>query len=166
MSIEVETVEEKVEDTTKIVPFNYGDNLVRTINENDELYWVAKDVCDILGYTKVDRALSKLDADEKDTQILSTPGGNQKMSVINESGLYSLKQLAEIPIVFSSWVVHLLAVSSSSSFSLAEKNFSTLLFASFSEINKLDSIKEEKASSSFSDVSKINLISLSASSSK
>ena len=55
-----------------------------------EPLWVAKDICDALGYAKVDRALVKLDDDEKGAQILSTLRGEQQMSVINESGLYTL----------------------------------------------------------------------------
>ena len=75
-----------------ITPFGYDDKLIRVITDETtgEPLWVAKDVCDVLEYAKVDRALAKLDADEKGTQILSTLGGEQKMSVINESGLYNL----------------------------------------------------------------------------
>jgi hypothetical protein len=80
----------------EVIPFDYGDNLVRTISENGEFFWVAKDVCDILGYKEVPKTLTKLDADEKDTKIIRTLGGNQKMSVINESGLYSLISLDNI----------------------------------------------------------------------
>ncbi len=73
--------------------FNNGDNEIRVVMDETtgEPLWVAKDICDALGYVKVDRALVKLDDDdERDTQILSTLRGEQQMSVINESGLYTL----------------------------------------------------------------------------
>jgi prophage antirepressor-like protein len=74
------------------ITFVYGDNLVRVVKDekNGEPLWVAKDICECLDLKDINRSLSKLDEDEKGTQILSTLGGNQKMSVINESGLYNL----------------------------------------------------------------------------
>jgi prophage antirepressor-like protein len=80
------------EKQNQIIPFGYGDNLVRVVKDekNGEPLWVAKDICECLDLKDVNRSLSKLDDDEKGTQILSTLGGNQKMSVINESGLYNL----------------------------------------------------------------------------
>ena len=50
----------------------------------------AKDICDALEYKEVSKTLSKLDDDEKGTKRILTPGGEQKMSVINESGLDTL----------------------------------------------------------------------------
>ena len=75
----------------EIILFGYGDSLVRVVqNENGEPLWVAKDICDILEYREVSKTLSKLDDDEKGTKIIRTLGGDQEMSVINESGLYNL----------------------------------------------------------------------------
>lgn len=65
---------------------------VRTILIGDEPYFVGKDVANILGYSKPRNAIaSHVDAeDKKDAPIQGTLGGMQNMTVINESGLYSL----------------------------------------------------------------------------
>jgi prophage antirepressor-like protein len=94
----------------KITPFNYGDNLIRVVDDEitGEPLWVAKDVCNVLDLKDVNRTLSKLDEDEKGTQTLSTLGGMQKMSVINEAGLYNLIFRSNKPEAkpFKRWVTH------------------------------------------------------------
>lgn len=47
-------------------------------------------MAEALGYRNAPDASRHLDADEKGTQILRTPGGDQKLTTINESGLYAL----------------------------------------------------------------------------
>ena len=65
---------------------------VRTMEINGEPYFVGKDVAEILGYTKARNAIaSHVDSeDKKDAPIQGDLGGTQEMTVINESGLYSL----------------------------------------------------------------------------
>jgi prophage antirepressor-like protein len=70
--------------------FNYQGNQVRTIIENGEPLFVAKDVCDILDLGDVSRAVGRLDDDEKGTSSIRTLGGQQEMLTVNEPGLYSL----------------------------------------------------------------------------
>jgi anti-repressor protein len=67
-----------------------GGHVVRTVVIGGEPHFVAKDVCDVLGLEQVSRALDRLDDDERGVTSMHTPGGVQQMSVINESGLYSL----------------------------------------------------------------------------
>ncbi|MCP4104343.1 MAG: hypothetical protein GY749_02225 [Desulfobacteraceae bacterium] len=75
----------------ELIPFNYEDKEVRVItDDNGTPWWVAKEVCDILELEKIDSAIRGLDDDEKGTHKVSTPGGPQDMSIINESGLYNL----------------------------------------------------------------------------
>lgn len=76
----------------KIIPFNYGDNLIRVINDETtgEPMWVAKDVCAVLGYSNPREALRKLDDDERGVSEILTPSGIQEMNCINEAGLYNL----------------------------------------------------------------------------
>lgn len=70
--------------------FNFNGNAVRTTkDEKGEPWFVAKDVADILGYGKTEAMTRRMDDDEKDATICSTLGGEQKMTVINESGLYN-----------------------------------------------------------------------------
>jgi len=70
--------------------FSYEGNQVRTVQIDGQPWWVAKDVCDAFGETNRNRALQSLEDDEKGGTQLSTPGGLQNFTIINESGLYSL----------------------------------------------------------------------------
>ncbi len=63
---------------------------VRTIAKDGEIWFVAKDVCDAFGESNRNRAMQPIDEDEKGYTQMTTPGGNQKVAVVNESGLYSL----------------------------------------------------------------------------
>ena len=78
--------------TSEIKLFNYGDNAVRTIEKDGEVWFVAKDVCDILEIKNSRDAISVLDDDEKLTSEIPTPsnGGHSKINFISESGLYAL----------------------------------------------------------------------------
>ena len=60
------------------------------VDEQGNPWFVAKDVCDVLGFNSTKDGTRLLDADEKGGQIVPTLGGPQNFTVINESGLYSL----------------------------------------------------------------------------
>ena len=65
---------------------------IRTMsNEQGEVLFCAKDVCDVLKHTNSRRAIAKL-VDEGDVTKRYTPttSGDQLMTFINESGLYAL----------------------------------------------------------------------------
>jgi toxin-antitoxin system, toxin component, bro family len=65
---------------------------IRTITDKQgEPWFVGKDVAEVLKYKRTADAL-KVHVDEEDKGVgeIQTPGGKQKMTVINESGLYSL----------------------------------------------------------------------------
>ena len=59
------------------------------VKEN-EIWFVAKDVCAILKLTNSRMAIQSLDEDEKGVSNSYTPGGNQEVNIISESGLYRL----------------------------------------------------------------------------
>lgn len=64
---------------------------VRTVIINDEPYFVGKDVAEILGYSNPQKAIrDHVDEEDRGVNEMDTPGGFQPMTVINESGLYSL----------------------------------------------------------------------------
>lgn len=64
---------------------------IRTQVINKEPWFVAKDVCHVLGIQNARQAMAKtLDEDEKGVYTIYTLGGAQKMNLINESGLYHL----------------------------------------------------------------------------
>lgn len=63
---------------------------IRTVNIDGEPWLVAKDICEKFGDTNYRRSVARLDHDEKGVSQIATPGGNQEMTIVNESGLYSL----------------------------------------------------------------------------
>jgi prophage antirepressor-like protein len=71
--------------------FNFEELPVRTMEIEGEPYFVAKDVADILGYSNSRKALSDhVDEEDKLTSRIVTAGQNRNVTIINESGLYSL----------------------------------------------------------------------------
>lgn len=74
-----------------VTVFNFQDqHEVRTVVRDGEPWFVAKDICDILELTDVSQTVQSLSDDEKGTYSIRTLGGNQRMSVVSESGLYAL----------------------------------------------------------------------------
>lgn len=61
---------------------------IRAVNENGEPWFVASDVSEVLGYRTAYDMTRNLFEDEKGTQIVRTPGGNQQMAIVNEPGFY------------------------------------------------------------------------------
>ncbi|MCT3188951.1 phage antirepressor [Limosilactobacillus reuteri] len=71
--------------------FNFNGQQVRTVTINDEPYFVGKDVATNLKYRQpADAIRNHVQPEDKGVYKLSTPGGEQRMTVINESGLYDL----------------------------------------------------------------------------
>lgn len=80
---------------------------VRTMLINNEPYFVGKDVASILGYKEPRSAVSKkVDEEDRGVSKIATPSGTQEMTVINESGLYSLILSSKLPSAkkFKRWV--------------------------------------------------------------
>ena len=88
--------------------FNYEENAVRVIIRDGRPWWIAKDVCDILGYSNVTKALNDhLDDDERNTLTIRYGNrGNPNVNIINESGLYCLILRSNMPKAkqFRKWV--------------------------------------------------------------
>jgi prophage antirepressor-like protein len=89
-----------------LVTFNFVSQHVRIVMCGDEPWFVAADVCDALTISNSRMALDRLDDDEKGVSSIDTPGGNQELSIINESGLYSLILTSRKPEAkkFKKWV--------------------------------------------------------------
>lgn len=80
---------------------------VRAVRVNDEPYFVGKDVAEILGYSNPRKAMiDHVDAEDKGVTKCDTLGGTQEMTIINESGLYSLILSSKLPKAkeFKRWV--------------------------------------------------------------
>ena len=84
---------------------NYGE--VRTgINEKGDVWFVAKDVCDILELADVSMSLQRLSKSQKLVQTLFVSGQNRDVWTISEGGLYELAFTSRKPIAkeFRLWV--------------------------------------------------------------
>ena len=73
-----------------LISYTFKDVEIRTTLKNDAPWFAMADVAKALNYTHTPDAVRILDEDEKDVQIMHTPSGDQKLTIINESGLYSL----------------------------------------------------------------------------
>ncbi|MCL2328941.1 MAG: hypothetical protein FWC39_10595 [Bacteroidetes bacterium] len=75
----------------KVFNFNPSNQQIRVKMINEDAFFVAKDVCSILGIKYHRDAVARLDDDEKRASVsLDTPYGNQHFTMVNESGLYAL----------------------------------------------------------------------------
>lgn len=80
---------------------------IRTLTINGEPYFVGRDVAEILGYSNSKKALADhVDEEDKGVMKCDPLGGTQEMTVINESGLYSLILGSKLPKArrFKCWV--------------------------------------------------------------
>lgn len=81
---------------------------VRALEHDGEPWFVGKDVAEALGYAKAQNAIAAHvdEEDRKVAPIQGTPGGTQEMTIINESGLYSLVLSSKLPRAkkFKRWV--------------------------------------------------------------
>lgn len=76
---------------TKPTVFSFeASNPIRAISIEGSPWFVAKDVCDALRLTNSRMAMKALDEDEKGVSSTYTLGGKQDLSIISESGLYTL----------------------------------------------------------------------------
>lgn len=80
---------------------------IRIIDKNGEPWFIGKDVAEALGYEASRNAITKhVDDEDKLTHQISASGQNRNMTVINESGLYSLILSSKLPTAkkFKRWV--------------------------------------------------------------
>ena len=80
---------------------------VRTVVKGEDVWFVAKDVCDVLVIVNATRSLSRLDEDELHSmKVADSLGRPQDTNIINESGLYSLIMTSRKPQAkaFKKWV--------------------------------------------------------------
>lgn len=87
--------------------FKYENNDVRTVDLNGEPWFVGKDVAAVLEYSNPRKALADhVDQEDKGVTKCDTLGGVQELTIINESGLYSLILSSKLPTAkqFKRWV--------------------------------------------------------------
>lgn len=90
--------------------FDFKGAALRTLtDENGEPWFVAKDVCDVLGYTNASKAISDhVDSEDKLNNESLSSLGQRGGWLVNESGLYSLVLSSKLPTAkeFKRWVTH------------------------------------------------------------
>jgi anti-repressor protein len=91
--------------------FNYESNQIRTVVKDGEPWFVAKDVCEILGLEQVSRAMDRLEDDERGLIKVTHPQNASKIievNGVNEPGLYQLIMASNKPEAkeFKRWVTH------------------------------------------------------------
>ena len=80
---------------------------IRTVTIENEPWFVGKDVAEVLGYQNGSRDINRhVDDEDKLTHQISAAGQNRNMTLINESGLYSLILSSKLPNAkkFKRWV--------------------------------------------------------------
>lgn len=90
----------------EIQQFDFRGASLRTLTDKaGEPWFVAKDVCDILGHSNVSMALDRLDDDERSKFNLGRQG---ETNIVNEAGLYVLVLGSRKPEAheFKRWVTH------------------------------------------------------------
>jgi len=91
---------------TRLIPFSFEGSEVRVLERDGEPWWVLADVCKVLEHSNSRMMADRLDADEKGVSTVYTLGGVQEMTIINESGLWSLVLTSRKPAAkrFKKWV--------------------------------------------------------------
>lgn len=91
----------------KVFTFNENNQTIRVDAEGDNLWFVAKDVCQALGIGWRGDTLAYIPEDWKGLRKFRTPGGEQQLTVISEAGMYKLAfrcQSSERADKFTNWV--------------------------------------------------------------
>lgn len=88
--------------------FNYGSANVRVVMIDNEPWFVAKDIADVLEIQNIRQVLGKLDDDEKLTYTMYTSGQNRNVTIVNEAGMYSLVLISRKSEAkqFKRWITH------------------------------------------------------------
>lgn len=89
-------------------PVTFDGHDVTVLEHSGELWFVANEICDVLEIKQPHRAVAGLDDDEKGRHSMTTPGGPQQVTVISESGMYTLILRSRKPQArpFRRWVTH------------------------------------------------------------
>ncbi|XPS86078.1 phage antirepressor protein [Desulfosarcina variabilis str. Montpellier] len=94
-----------VDRNTQLFKFE-GHDITTISDDKGNPWWIAKEVCDVLGISNPTMALKSLDKDE--VTKLNLGGLKGEVNIINEPGLYSLILRSRKPAakIFKRWVTH------------------------------------------------------------
>lgn len=124
---------------------------IRTLEINNEPYFVGKDIAEILGYERTDNAIRKhVENEDKLMHPISASGQSRNMTLINESGLYSLIMSSKLPRAkkFKRWVTNevLPAIRKTGGYIVGEENMNEdeLVLKAMTVLNKkVENLKEK-----------------------
>ncbi|MFU2126441.1 Bro-N domain-containing protein [Gallibacterium anatis] len=97
--------------------FNFGESSIRVVSINNEPWFIAKDICEILGIKNPTQALENLDEDERAMfnigldQRVNFDNRVSEINIVSESGMYTLilrcrdaVKKGSVPHRFRKWV--------------------------------------------------------------
>lgn len=89
-----------------IIPFTYHDQPVRVVTIDGEPWFVLADLCKVLDLAKPSRVAMRIADDMKGAHLMSTPGGDQEMTIVSEAGMYEVIIRSDKPeaVAFRRWV--------------------------------------------------------------
>lgn len=88
--------------------FNYESLQVRTLTNDVGIWFVLRDICDVLGIVDDKQVYNRLDEDERGRYKTPTPGGLQEIRCVNEPGLYDtiIRSNSDKAKPFRRWITH------------------------------------------------------------
>lgn len=88
--------------------FSYESLQVRTVTDDMGIWFVLRDICDVLGIVDDKQVYDRLDEDERGRYKTPTPGGLQEMRCVNEPGLYDtiIRSNSDKAKPFRRWITH------------------------------------------------------------
>nr|DAS05830.1 MAG TPA: repressor domain protein [Caudoviricetes sp.] len=92
--------------TSNIQPFTYEDHTVRVVTIDGEPWFVLADLCKVLDLSQPHRVAARLAGDMKGRTRMTTPGGDQEMTIVSEAGMYEVIIRSDKPeaAAFRRWV--------------------------------------------------------------
>lgn len=125
---------------------------LRTVEIDGEVWFVLRDICNVLDVRNISDTASRLEKDEVGkTDIVDSAGRNQEVNIINESGLYSVilrSNKAEAK-NFKRWVTHevIPSIRKTGGYSLPQRMSPNEIIAQIAQANvefekRLDSIEQ------------------------
>ena len=135
---------------SKIATFLFETRTIRTQTDAvGDPWFVASDVCEALTIGNSRDAVGRLDDDEKGVGTIDTLGGKQDVSIINESGLYSLIMTSRKPEAkrFKKWVTSevLPAIRKTGSYAVAPKSPAHMLLAMAQQFVEIEAEQRRQA---------------------
>ncbi|WP_297739648.1 phage antirepressor [uncultured Tessaracoccus sp.] len=89
-----------------LIPFQYEGSAVRTLLIDREPWFVLADLCKALDLAKPSRVAMRIADDMKGAHLVSTPGGQQEMTIVSEAGMYEVVIRSDKPeaATFRRWI--------------------------------------------------------------